>query len=195
MNGWTYVITTDRGGAPNFEPPATTLTLCKPQIRKFAKKGELVLAFNGKKLNPTEPHSVRWASVVSDVIPLNDYWNDLRFEGKRPGRPRGLEELPDNIYRPTAGGLERVQNETHTLADMARDVGGVNALVFKRHWCFGQSVAILPEHFDLRMTKGRGGHHRFEISESTWQELKQWLDKNVPEARHARTSDDGHCCR
>jgi Nucleotide modification associated domain 2 len=76
MKVWRYVITVDDGGAPNFEPPETTLTVCKPGIRKGAERGEFVLAFNGKPLNPREPHSVRWAGVVSDIIPLKDYWND-----------------------------------------------------------------------------------------------------------------------
>jgi hypothetical protein len=61
MRVWTYVIQVDGGGAPNFEAPSTTLTVCKPRIRKAARCGDLVLAFNGKTLNPTEPHSVRWA--------------------------------------------------------------------------------------------------------------------------------------
>jgi hypothetical protein len=104
MNVWTYVIRVDKGGAPNLEAPSTTLTVCKPRIRKAAKCGDLVLAFNGKALNPAEPDSVRWAGVVSEVIPLKDYWNDSRFEGKKPGRPRGPGESPDNIYRPTTTG-------------------------------------------------------------------------------------------
>ncbi|MGI9375444.1 MAG: hypothetical protein ACR2PC_04975 [Tsuneonella suprasediminis] len=32
MRVWSYVITTDRGSAPNFEAPAVTLTVCKPRI-------------------------------------------------------------------------------------------------------------------------------------------------------------------
>jgi Nucleotide modification associated domain 2 len=36
---WTYVITHDCGGAPNFEPPATTLTLCAPRVRRQAVPG------------------------------------------------------------------------------------------------------------------------------------------------------------
>jgi hypothetical protein len=49
---WSYVITVDGGGAPNFLPPATTLTLCKPKIRQRARRGDLVIAFNGQSLHP-----------------------------------------------------------------------------------------------------------------------------------------------
>ena len=106
MKVWTYVIRVDDRGAPNFEPPETTLAVCKPNIRKKAQPGELVLAFNGKDLNRKEPDSVRWAGVVSEFIPLKDYWNDPRYEGKKPdafgGQRRGGRE--DNIYRPTLKG-------------------------------------------------------------------------------------------
>jgi hypothetical protein len=178
MNVWTYVITVDRGGAPNFEPPWTTLTVCKPRIRKRAGPGDLVLAFNGVTLNPTEPHSVRWAGVVAEVIPLRHYWNDPRFEGKKPGRPRGPRESPDNIYRTTtAGDLEQAENTTHTRAHMTRDIGGVNALVLSPSWYYGQQLKFLPpEHFNLRMIGGRRGHRRFEINQSAWHKLKRWLD-------------------
>jgi hypothetical protein len=107
MKVWTYVITVDRGAAPNFEPPETTLTVCKPGIRKWAKPGDVVLAFNGKRLNSTDTDSVRWAGVVSEVISLTDYWNDPRFDMKKPG---GRPGTPDNIYRPTlTGGFEWVE--------------------------------------------------------------------------------------
>jgi hypothetical protein len=184
MKVWTYVIAVDRGGAPNFEPPETTLTVCKPRIRRRAGAGDLVLAFNGATLNAIEPHSVRWAGIVSEVIALKDYWCDPRFEGKKPGRSRGPLELPDNIYRPTATGeLEQVENETHTSADTARDLSGVNALVLKPTWYFGAAVAVLPESFKtLRMTGARRGERCIEIDDLTWRELKQWLDDNAPHA-------------
>jgi Nucleotide modification associated domain 2 len=178
MRVWTYVITYDEGGAPNFDPPATTLTVCKPRIRRAAEIGDLALAFNGARLNPAEPHSVRWAGVVSEVIAMKDYWNDTRFQGKKQGRAR---DLPDNIYRPTKNGeLEQVVNDTHKPDAKARDVSGVNALVFKPSWHFGTTVAVLPARFKLRMTGGRRGHHRVEIDGPTWRELKQWLDDNAP---------------
>jgi hypothetical protein len=181
---WTYVIRVDRGGAPNFEAPATTLTVCKPRIRKRAKVGELVLAFNGKSLNPVEPHSVCWAGIVSEVIPIADYWNDPRFDGKKPGRHRGPRELPDNIYQPTAtGSLGQVRNDTHTAVDVERDLGGLNALVLQRSWYFGPTVAILPAGFGLRMIGGRRGERHSQIDEHTWHDLKRWLDDNLPAAR------------
>jgi Nucleotide modification associated domain 2 len=200
MDVWAYVFTHDRGVAPNFEPPETTLTLCKPRIRKRAKRGDLVLAFNGATLS-CERHSVRWAGVVSEVIPFKDYWRDPRFDGKRPGRPRGPEQKPDNIYRPTdEGGFERVENDAHAPASIRRDLGGVNALILKPSWYFGGTNPILPADFNLRIVGGRIGERRKPIDEPTWRRLVQWLDKNRPNAvqpstdrNNAREPGSGRC--
>jgi hypothetical protein len=181
MDVWTYVIAYDAGAAPNFDPPSTTLTVCKPRIRKSARRGDLVLAFNAKRLNPTEPHSVRWAGVVTEIIPLNNYWKNSRFQGKKPDR----SQTPDNIYYQNSrtGELDQAKNTTHGPADRARDISGANALVLKPSWHFGPAVAVLPKTFNLRMIGGRRGHRRFPIDELTFDKLKLWLDKHVPDAR------------
>jgi len=183
MRVWRYVISVDGGGAPNFEPPATTLTVCKPRIREQARAGNLVIAFNGSALNPREPHSVRWAGVVSEVIPLAGYWKDPRFQGKKPARFGGQRHggSPDNIYRPAADGwLEQVDNDTHGPDSTHKDIGGKNALVLARCWYFGRALSVLPPNFNLRITGARRGHRWSDIDGATWEELERWLDENVP---------------
>lgn len=177
MNIWTYVITVDCGSAPNYEPPATTLAICKPRIRKYAKEGEVVLAFNSVKFLPREPHSVRWAGVVSEVIPLADYWNDPRFEPKKPG----FSKRPDNIYKRARGGeLKQVKNHIHQPQDAERDKGGKNVLVFRKRWYFGNTVAVLPAHFGLRITGIRQGQRKMKLSEVDWRALQRWLNIHTP---------------
>jgi hypothetical protein len=94
MRVWSYVIACDRGSAPNYGGLAVTLTVCKPRIRRSAKVGDLVIGFNGKP-RAKNPHSVRWAGVVAETIPMQDYWDHPRFRSKRPDR----SEVADNIYR------------------------------------------------------------------------------------------------
>jgi Nucleotide modification associated domain 2 len=177
MNVWTYVITFDAGAAPNFDPPSTTLVICKPRIRKSAQCGDLILAFNGQRLLPHEPHSVRWAGVVNEVLSIGEYWRDPRFQSKKPGH----SATPDNIYRPArGGGLRQVSNTTHGRESYVRDVSGLNALVLHPTWYFGFTLAILPESFNLRMVGGRRGHRCFQIDDASWRVLEVWLDRNVP---------------
>jgi Nucleotide modification associated domain 2 len=198
MRVWRYVITNDSGFAPNFEPPATTLATCKPRIRQHAEAGDLIVAFNGEPLNRNEPHSVRWAGIVSDVMQLAEYWGDLRFQGKKPAQHGGHRSggSPDNIYRPTRdGALEQVENNSHGPDSAARDTGGRNALVLQRSWYFGPTVAVLPEHFNLRIVGGRRGQPQSEIDEQTWRELEGWLDRNSPDpgALSQSVDQEAHC--
>jgi hypothetical protein len=197
MRVWRYVITVDAGGAPNFEPPATTMTLCKPRIRERARPGDLVIAFNGTALSANEPHSVRWAGVVSEVIPLETYWDEPRFQGKKPERYGGRRDggLPDNIYRLTpAGTLEQVENETRGPQDVARDVGGGNALVFRQFWYFGSTAPVLPDVFGLRIAGGRRGHRRSDLSDHSWPALQGWLDGNKIDGDTQKSSAGRGAC-
>jgi Nucleotide modification associated domain 2 len=177
MNIWTYVITHDSGSAPNFERPATTLAICKPRIREHAKEGDAVLAFNGAPLNRREPHSVRWAGVVSEVMPLADYWRSPRFKRKKPGFSR----RPDNIYQPADDGeLKQVRNCSHPPKEAKKDIGGKNVIVLRPSWHFGTVVAVLPTHFGLRMTAARRGQHKKQLSGVAWRALQHWLNTRTP---------------
>ena len=170
MRVWSYVITTDRGSAPNYDGPAVTLTICKPRIRMRAKKDELVLAFNGRTLAANR-HSVRWAGIVSEVLPIEEYWDDPRFRGKRPDR----SETPDNIYQLIDGNLLQVPNTSHSEGNIATDIRGKNALIFSRVWHMGDDRPELPDIFDLRVVANRRLEPLREISSQEWIELEGWL--------------------
>jgi putative DNA base modification enzyme with NMAD domain len=171
MQVWTYVISSDDGSAPNYEPPFVTLSICKPRIRRKARPGQMILAFNGWRLHP-EPNSVRWAGIVREVIPLGGYWEDGRFRNKRPDRSK----VPDNIYRPSRGGLEQVKNPIHSAWNARTDIGGINALVFDDWWYFRGTAPIVPQEFGLWMTGGRRHEPCHELDAKEWDALIAWLE-------------------
>lgn len=173
MRVHTYVITTDAGSAPNYDPPCVTLAVCKPRIRRKAQVGDLVLAFAGSTVNPHEPHAVVWAGIVSEILPIADYWNDRRFTVKKPGRTK----VPDNFYKPLpGGGFVWQPNPIHGPEALGHDTGGQSVLIFKPAWRFGAMGPILPEHFGLRMTGGRRGERLVDLTERDWQRLSAWLN-------------------
>lgn len=172
----TYVIAIDAGSAPNYDPPFVTLTVCKPRIRKKAAKGDCVIAFAGSGVNPSDPHAVVWAGVVTEVIPLAEYWSDPRFAGKKPART----SRPDNFYRPSRGGFIQVANPVHGEDSFSRDVSGLNALVFDPAWRFGAYGPRLPTDFGLRMVGGRRGERICELSTEEWRKLRRWLTAQSP---------------
>lgn len=169
----TYVIATDAGSAPNYDPPAVTLAVCKPRIRKKAKVGDIVLAFAGSAVNPTSSHSVVWAGIVSEVLTIAEYWNDARFTSKKPDRT----EVPDNFYKPTKnGGFIWQRNCVHGSEALEHDTGGLNVLVFDQAWRFGAFGPPLPQDFGLRMMVGRRGERVADLNDVEWQRLEAWLN-------------------
>ncbi|MBV7480349.1 hypothetical protein [Pseudomonas sp. PDM31] len=173
MRVHTYVIATDAGSAPNYDPPAVTLAVCKPRIRKKAKVGDLVFAFAGSEVNPISRHSVVWAGIVSEVLTFPEYWNDRRFASKKPDRT----DVPDNFYKPTGNGNFAWQpNPVHGPEAQVRDTSGLNVLVFDHAWRFGAFGPLLPEDFGLRMINSRRGERVAELIDSVWQRLETWLN-------------------
>ena len=189
MRIYTYVIATDRGSAPNYDPPCTTLAICKPRIRHGAESGDLVLAFTGSNLSP-EPHSVCWAGIVTEKMSFSEYWTDKRFATKKPG----ASATPDNIYKPTPHGLQQVPNSSHGPDHVPTDLGGQFVLIFARTWIFGASGPILPERFGLRMTGGRRNHRTRYIPDAQAKALIQWLNEHSPVTHPApRARTTGGC--
>ena len=186
----TYVIATDAGSAPNYDPPFTTLAVCKPRIRRKANVGELVLAFAGKSVNPYEPHSVVWAGVVAEKFTFADYWNDKRFQAKKPDRCT----RPDNFYRPTPdGGLMWVENPVHGPEATRHDTDGLYVLAFNPSWRFGANGPPLPTELGLRMTHGRRGERLADVSDTEWRRLETWLNQQVHATKPQSASSAG--CR
>jgi Nucleotide modification associated domain 2 len=174
MDLYCYVIATDAGSAPNYDPPFTTLAICKPKIRTSAQPGDAVLAFTGAE-ESREPHSVRWAGVIKEKISLADYWNDRRFAKKKPGKC----ERPDNIYQPQPGGIGflQVPNRVHEPDAMTKDVGGHFVLIFDPVWRFAGGSPVMPADFGFRMfPNARRGHRVHTLDSVPWRRLRDWLD-------------------
>lgn len=178
MRVHSYVITTDRGSAPNYDGKTTTLAICKPRIRKRAAVGDLVIAFNGKTLS-RERNSVRWAGIVSEVMTFSKYWADPRFECKKPGKSL----TPDNIYEFDGVALHQVLNESHDHTDIERDLSGQNVLVFKSVWHLGTSHEELNRRFERLYVGGTRRHEpQNNISQEEWVALQAWLNARVKPA-------------
>jgi Nucleotide modification associated domain 2 len=174
MDLYCYVIATDAGSAPNYDPPFTTLAVCKPKLRTSAQLGDAVLAFTGAD-ESREPHAVRWAGVIKEKLSFSDYWNDRRFAKKKPGRC----ERPDNIYQPQPGGqgFWQAPNRVHELDAMKKDVGGQFVLIFDPVWRFAGGSPVMPADFGFRMFRNaRRGHRVHATDSAAWRRLRDWLD-------------------
>src|SRR6218665_1452893 len=104
MRVYSYIVEHDLGFAPNPFDGALTLACCKPQIRKQAKTGDIILGMGAAR--PKLTGRMTYWMEVSEVLTFNQYWHDARFRRKRPNM-RGTRYMRygDNIYYKAEGEL------------------------------------------------------------------------------------------
>jgi hypothetical protein len=108
---FSYKIVRDFGFAPNPFFGFCTLATCKPQIRKGAKVGDLIVGTGG--LGHCRPKRVIFAMRVSEKLTFNEYWHDKRFEKKRPNLGSNwIRAYGDNIYHQVDDG-DWLQADSH----------------------------------------------------------------------------------
>ncbi|MGP1666038.1 MAG: hypothetical protein ACTS5I_09050, partial [Rhodanobacter sp.] len=147
-----YVVRYDGGTAPRPYGGVCSLAICKPRIRASAEVGDWIIGFRSR-----QPGEVLYAMEVTERLTLGEYWEDMRFRGRRPD----ATPKPDNMYRPAAGGeLVQVPNDVHVPAQAAKDRSGRNVLLSDRFWYFGRETVPLPNHLMhlVHTTQGHAVH-------------------------------------
>ena len=92
-----YVVARDFGFAPNPFFGVCTLATCKPRIRSVAQIGDWIVG-TGSKTNRREKHVV-YAMRVTAAMSFEEYWEDPRFQLKKPNlRGSKKQAFGDNIY-------------------------------------------------------------------------------------------------
>jgi hypothetical protein len=116
---YSYIVTHDSGFSPNPFQGTCTLACCKPQIRRSAKVGDLVIGL------ATLGRRFVYAMKVSEVLHFADYWNVRDHAGKRPYKSSSLviDRRGDNIYQPIANGEFRQLPSSHSHPDGTEDLG------------------------------------------------------------------------
>lgn len=114
MRLFSYVVARDYGFAPNPFGGVCTLATCKPEIRRQAAVGDWIVGLASKK-DRTTP-SLVYVMRVDEVLTYDAYWQDERFQHKKPIRSGGVKQLfGDNIYHHDADGQWRQLDSHHSL--------------------------------------------------------------------------------
>ncbi len=93
----TYVIDHDLGFAPNPFHGVCSLAACKPDIRRCATVGDLIVG-TGSRRNNREGQLIYWMEIA-EILSFDQYWRDPRFLRKRPlMRGSLMLRYGDNIY-------------------------------------------------------------------------------------------------
>ncbi len=99
MKFFSYIVDRDFGFAPNPFFGYCTLADCKPRTRKSAQIGDVIFGLAGAKYRKANTKKIIYAMQVTEILSFNEYFNDPRFEFKKPivhATPK--RQYGDNIY-------------------------------------------------------------------------------------------------
>jgi len=163
-NLYVYVIARDFGFAPNPFFGSCTLATCKPGIRNSAQIGDWILGVAGSKLGKSIHRKCILLMQVSEKMSFQEYWDDERFELKKPCRNGSqLKMLGDNIYHHDVNG-EWIQEDSHhshqdgtiNTVNLKRDTGSCELILISNFFYYFGKKAIPVDLASLNYTSGLG---------------------------------------
>jgi hypothetical protein len=111
MDLWSYKIARDYGFAPNPFYGFCTLACCKPNIRRQAVTGDLIVGCGSSK--PKLVGRLIFAMRVTETLTFQQYWDDERFARRKPLYTAGkARAFGDNIYHKD-GNDNWLQEDSH----------------------------------------------------------------------------------
>jgi hypothetical protein len=170
MRIFSYVVEHDLGFAPNPFFGVCSLAACKPQIRRTAAVGDIVIG-TGAALPNLAGHLIYWMKVEA-INDFNGYWADPRYRAKRPDMfaPGKMLRYGDNIYHKEAGDTDYRQEDSFhsemggglSMGNRARDTGTTDLVLLARQFdYFGEDAPRIPDQLSDFVKAGPGHKCRF----------------------------------
>ncbi|MCU0323628.1 MAG: hypothetical protein MUF45_00035 [Spirosomaceae bacterium] len=182
MKIYSYVIVRDYGFAPNPFNGLCTLATCKADIRQNANVGDWIIGTGGKDIAGSDGDfegKLVYAMRVDEKLTYNQYWEDSRFELKKPVINGSLVQMyGDNIYH-KENDIWIQQNSHHSNEDgspnsvnIARDTKSSFVLVSENFYYFGRLARKLPEQLHESFLKKGQGYKTI----TNFEEINSFLD-------------------
>ncbi|MBC6430710.1 hypothetical protein FM036_07630 [Nostoc sp. HG1] len=149
MKLFSYCLRYDKGAAPNPFWDLCTLAICKPDIRQVANIGDWVVGL-GSKNSPIGDIAdcVVYAMQVTDKMKLQEYDEFCRVHSphKIPKWESKIfkERVGDCIYDYSEGEPPVLRPSVHDISNQKKDLGGVNVLISRHFYYFGEKAVHLP---------------------------------------------------
>jgi hypothetical protein len=199
MRNFSYKIEHDLGLAPNPFGGYCTLAVCRGDIRRnrFCQVGSWIFGTGSVSLECE--HKLIYAMQVSEKLKFQDYWEDPRFQYKKPivTEDAGLHQLyGDNFYhinpndteswiqeRSAHSNKDGGQNVEHTR----KDTEGIYVLIATNFYYFGNKAINVPHNIfhDICCTNGPGRYVRSKnLPKSAVDELLYYLANNYRPGIH-----------
>jgi len=149
---FTYKVAYDAGTAPNPNGTNCTLAICKPNIRRIANIGDVIVGFGCKSANHTdEEWRIVYCMEVSESFPWEKYIERCNAEDSYKHKiPLSKNDQGDCIWKQASACEDPHPSWSgHNKEDFQRDVKhGENVLIGDIFWYFGKGDMhriILPE--------------------------------------------------
>jgi hypothetical protein len=179
---FSYTIPYDDGAAPNPFNGMCTLAICKPAIRRTARKGDWIAGL-GSANAPSGNLSNRlvYAMRVDKVVTIEEY--DQRARSQWPHRVPDIkskalvDRLGDCIYNYTTVPPEQ-RAGVHGQGNYPIDLGGENVLISWNFYYFGRNAKPLPNslHPICHQTQG----HKRQANNPYVRKFINWV-QSLPE--------------
>lgn len=159
MRLYSYVVARDYGFAPNPFYTFCTLAACKPNIRRIAEVGDLVVG-TGSKTRGRAGYLV-YVMRVSEALTYDKYWQNPRFIAKKPNLcGSNKQAYGDNIYHRDAKGRWIQEHSHHSLPNgrpnpknVKTDTRVPRVLIAEQYVYWGGDGPLVPMRF-----RNFGGH-------------------------------------
>jgi len=182
MRIFSYVVEHDLGFAPNPFFGVCSLAACKPQIRRTAAVGDIIIG-TGAALPKLTGHLIYWMKVDT-ITDFNNYWADPRFRSKRPDMlaPGKMLRYGDNIYHKEAGDADfRQEDSFHSemggglsVGNRTRDTGTTDRVLLGCKFdYFGEDGPMIPAGFANFVKAGPG--HKCNFTDQEVAAINLWL--------------------
>ena len=190
MSMYSYKIEHDFGLAPNPFLGTMTLAVCKGDIRNHKKLqiGDWIIGTGSQKLKNLN-HLI-YAMRVDEKMTFDAYWDDPRFEIKRPQMKGSLAQIyGDNFYHTVDGEVVQEfsthsnQDGTPNMVHQNRDWAGKYVLISNHFYYFGDMQPVIPQELRDVCCKGRDYCYR-GISDELKAAFIKWLEDNYEPGIH-----------
>lgn len=143
-------MTRDYGFAPNPYHGCLTLATCKPNIRRKAVKGDIIIGC-GSAANNMIGRAI-FIARVSDKFSFQQYWDNPLFRNKRPFYGGSVSRaFGDNIYHHASDGSWIQEMSHHSYDDgstnflnLNRDTSSDFVLSSNDFVYYGSSAIVIP---------------------------------------------------
>lgn len=190
MHLFSYRVEHDYGLAPNPFGGTISFAVCRGDIRsnKFMQIGDWLVGTGSVSMKNVG--RLIYAMKVEEIISFDEYWNDLRFQYKKPYLKGTLVQMyGDNFYHTVDESMVQ-EPSAHSNPDLEqriklynKDVKGKRVLLSKTFYYFGDNCPLIPTELQTICSSGRAYKYK-KITEEQINSFVSWLESNYTVGIH-----------